>query len=479
MGSNWAKVTIESIQANQKGAIAIGPFGSRLKSDSYVDSGIPVIRGTNLTDGATFTGEFVFISQEKADSLGSSNVYQNDLVFPHRGSIGEVGIITDNKRYILSSSLMKLTVDVSQVNPKYLYYFFRSSAGRHELLKNSSQVGTPGIGQPLTSLKSIEFEKPSLEEQDKIVKILSDLDNKITLNRQINQTLEQMAQALFKSWFVDFDPVVDNALDAGFFEQDLEFPDELLRRAEARKAVRESADFKPLPEDIRQLFPAAFEKCSEPSLGLGGWVPEEWKNVAIYSLADFVNGAAYKAFEPNQEQRGLPIIKIAELKAGVTFQTAFSDRDMPEKYRLKTGDILFSWSGNPDTSIDTFIWTHGDAWLNQHIFKITPPNGPGERSFVLMALKYLKPIFAEIARNKQTTGLGHVTIADLKRLQIVKPEPRVLAAWDSVVNPYVNQAFTLTQQAQTLANLRDALLPNLISGKLRLDEIEKLLVEEI
>ncbi|MDU3155461.1 MAG: restriction endonuclease subunit S, partial [Hafnia alvei] len=305
------------------------------------------------------------------------------------------------------------------------------------------------------------------------------LENKATLNRQINQTLEQMAQALFKSWFVDFDPVVDNALDAGFFEQDLEFPDELLCRAEARKAVRESADFKPLPEDIRQLFPAAFEKCSEPSLGLGGWVPEEWKNVAIYSLADFVNGAAYKAFEPNQEQRGLPIIKIAELKAGVTFQTAFSDRDMPEKYRLKTGDILFSWSGNPDTSIDTFIWTHGDAWLNQHIFKITPPNGPGERSFVLMALKYLKPIFAEIARNKQTTGLGHVTIADLKRLQIVKPEPRVLAAWDSVVNPYVNQAFTLTQQAQTLANLRDALLPNLISGKLRLDEIEKLLVEEI
>lgn len=98
-----------------------------------------------------------------------------------------------------------------------------------------------------------------------------------------------MAQTLFKSWFVDFDPVVDNALDAGFFEQDLEFSDELLRRAEARKAVRESADFKPLPEDIRQLFPAAFEECSEPSLGLGGWVPEGWLETKLSELVDTVS----------------------------------------------------------------------------------------------------------------------------------------------------------------------------------------------
>lgn len=85
-----------------------------------------------------------------------------------------------------------------------------------------------------------------------------------------------MAQALFKSWFVDFDPVVDNALDAGFFEQDLEFPDELLRRVEARKAARENADFKPLPDAVRQLFPAAFEECAEPSNGFCGWVPQGW-----------------------------------------------------------------------------------------------------------------------------------------------------------------------------------------------------------
>ena len=139
------------MQAPEPGSIAIGPFGSRMKSDCYVEDGIPVIRGTNITGGPTFDGEFVYITEEKADTLGSSNVYQSDLVFPHRGSIGEVGIILEDKRYVLSSSLMKLTCDREKVNPKFLYYFFKSSTGRHELLKNASQVGTPGIGQPLTS----------------------------------------------------------------------------------------------------------------------------------------------------------------------------------------------------------------------------------------------------------------------------------------------------------------------------------------
>jgi len=93
MENNWPKVTIESIQSTEKGSIAIGPFGSRLKSDNYVDEGVPVIRGTNVTGGLSFKGEFVFITEKKADSLGSCNVYKNELVFPHRGSIGEVGIV--------------------------------------------------------------------------------------------------------------------------------------------------------------------------------------------------------------------------------------------------------------------------------------------------------------------------------------------------------------------------------------------------
>src|SRR5205823_5040638 len=123
--------------------------------------------------------------------------------------IGQVGIVPRNgaERYILSSSLMKLTCDRTQVEPLYLFYFFRSERGRYELLKNASTVGTPGIGQPLATLKSIQVPLPPLAEQKAIGAVLGALDDKIELNRRMNATLEAMARALFQSWFVDFDPV--------------------------------------------------------------------------------------------------------------------------------------------------------------------------------------------------------------------------------------------------------------------------------
>ena len=286
MVSDWSLITIDSLKADNHGAIAIGPFGSRMKSDCYVEKGIPVIRGTNITGSNTFDGDFVYITKEKADTLGSSNVYLHDLVFPHRGSIGEVGIVQDNKRYVLSSSLMKLTCNKEIVNPKFLYYFFKSDQGKHELLKNASQVGTPGIGQPLTSLKSIELKLPPLKTQKQIADILTSLDDKIELNRQMNATLEAMAQALFKSWFVDFDPVMDNALAAGN-----PIPDELEAKAAARQALGDAR--KPLPEDIRSLFPNAFVFTEEM-----GWIPEGWEVVKLQELLDIKYGKDHKkAFE--------------------------------------------------------------------------------------------------------------------------------------------------------------------------------------
>lgn len=468
MGNNFTIVKLSDITVK----ITKGTTPSK-NDGGFADKGINYIKAESVSyDGRINESTFAFIDESVHEKLKRSQLEENDILFSMAGAyLGKTGFV--KKEHLpanTNQALALIRVNESIANPKFIHYYLQQNSIIHFVNNSISQSAQPNIN--LQQIGDLNIILPHHSEQTKVVGFMSCLDNKITLNRQINQTLEQMAQALFKSWFVDFDPVVDNALDAGFFEQDLAFSDELLRRVVARRAVREHGDFKPLPEATRQLFPAAFEECAEPSVGLGGWVPKGWENMAIYSLAEFVNGAAYKAFEPNLDKRGLPIIKIAELKAGVTDQTAFSDKSMPEKYRLTTGDILFSWSGNPDTSIDTFVWTYGDAWLNQHIFKVTPPNIIGERSFVLIALKSLKPIFAEIARNKQTTGLGHVTVADLKRLQIIKPGPNVLAVWDHLVSPYVNQILALTLQAQTLAQLRDTLLPKLISGELRLDNFE-------
>lgn len=313
----------------------------------------------------------------------------------------------------------------------------------YQLLAHRAQLqglATGAAQQNLSGqqIKELVLPFPAFEEQRLIGSYLRTLDDRITLLRETNATLEAIAQALFKSWFVDFDPV----------------------RAKIEGRPPEGMD-----EATAALFPDGFE---ESELGL---VPRGWLTAPIYDMATFINGAAYKAFEPNAECRGRPIIKIAELKSGITVQTAYSDVTMPGKYLIETGDILFSWSGNPDTSIDTFVWTFEPAWLNQHIFRVLPRTNQ-ERAFVLQMLRHLKPVFTELARNKQTTGLGHVTVADMKRERIAMPTAELLLQFDLSVGPIHARIFENQKQAQTLATLRDTLLPRLISGQLRLPEAE-------
>src|SRR5690606_32686559 len=181
---------------------------------------------------------------------------------------------------------------------------------------------------------------------------------KIELNRKMNETLEAMAQALFKSWFVDFDPVIDNALAAGN-----SIPDELFKRVEKRKGVQQN---KSQDDQVsRSLFPDEFEFTEEMGL-----IPKGWGVTPVYEVADFINGSSFNSQYFSDEKESLPIVKIAEIKNGISEQTKFTTQEMPGKYLISDGAILFSWSGNPDTSIDTFIWTGGKGWLNQHIFNV-------------------------------------------------------------------------------------------------------------
>lgn len=186
--------------------VAMGPFGSDIKTDNFRPSGVPVIRGQNLIEGGFERSEYVFISEEKAKSLKRSLAYPDDLVFTHRGTLGQVGLVPSNKYpyYLVSQSQMKLVVNKGKLVPKYLYYFFKSDKGQRELLKNVSQVGVPAIASPTKSLKDVDIEIPEdLPTQTRIVSILSSLDDKIELNRRTNHTLEQIAQKLFKKYFVD------------------------------------------------------------------------------------------------------------------------------------------------------------------------------------------------------------------------------------------------------------------------------------
>ena len=144
----------------------------------------------------------------------------------------------------------------------------------------------------------------------------------------------------------------------------------------------------------------------------------DWNIKILYNLANWKNGLAFRNI--NFSDNGKPVIKIAELKNGLTAQTKYTNDTFDSLVHLSKGDMVFSWSGNPLTSIDVFWYSLPDGWLNQHIFKITVKEGVSE-TFFFYLLKYLKPNFIAIATNKQTTGLGHVTIKDLKSIKVKVP----------------------------------------------------------
>jgi type I restriction enzyme S subunit len=422
----WEIVSLENLLLDSK-SITVGV----MYPGADTIGGVPLIKVGDIKQGYIPNKPSYCISAETNLEHKRSQLQGEELLITLVGNPGECVVVTPRMigwnpaRAIATVRLKDSTLRV------YLKTVLESAAGKHmiDAVLNTTVQKTLN----LKDIKQLPIPMPPSATIKALSEFSQALSDRITLLRETNATLEAIAQALFKSWFVDFDPV----------------------HAKQQGRLPEGMD-----EQTAALFPDSFE---ESDLGL---VPAGWEISALYDLAEYINGAAYKAFEPNLERQGLPIIKIAELKAGVTNQTAFSDVKMAEKFRINMRDILFSWSGNPDTSIDTFVWSHETAWLNQHIFRVVP-NSDNERSFVLLTLKYMKPIFAEIARNKQTTGLGHVTVADLKRLQIIKPSLSVLQKWSEIVDPIVEQMFMTKQQAKTLADLRDTLLPRLISGQLR------------
>ncbi len=187
---------------------------------------------------------------------------------------------------------------------------------------------------------------------------------------------------------------------------------------------------------------------------------DEMEKKPLYELADYINGTSFKPDEYANE--GIPIIKITELKNGITQTTQYFSGEKEEKYYIKNGDILFSWSGNPETSIDTFIWHDGNGILNQHTFKVVPKEN--EEVYIYLMLKFFKPMFTAIASNKQTTGLGHVTVADLKRLTFYYDGVKV-KEFNEFVKPIYMKFYNNCIENGKLENLRDILLPKLMTGE--------------
>lgn len=452
MASEWARCQIGDVVVTNPDAYTIKENWSYVE---YLDTG-------NITRGVI--SEIQKINRgEPLPSRARRKVDPQDIVYSSVRPINRhYGLIANPLPLMLvSTGFVVVRAKREKADPRFLYYVLTQDS-----VVNILQV----IGEHSTSaypaikpgdIESLPCRLPPLPEQKAIAHVLGSLDDKIEANRQMNATLEAMAQALFKSWFVDFDPVIDNALAAGN-----PIPYELLPHAAAREALGDAHKF--LPDNIQKLFPATFTHTVDL-----GWIPDGWGTQPLYDIAAFINGAAYKSFHFTEEAGALPVVKIAEIKGGVTSQTKFTKTVLAEKYRIDDGDILFSWSGNPDTSIDTFVWTCGPGWLNQHIFRVAL-KAEEDRNFVYYQLKLLRPVFAEIARDKQTTGLGHVTAQDMKRLHVIHAPDSIRRAFNNLVSPLFDRWYANLVHSRDLAKTRDTLLPKLLSGELRLplDELE-------
>lgn len=395
-----------------------------MKAENYVPRGVPVIRGTNLTGGRSFEGDWVFVSDDFADGLENCIVRKGDLVFPHRGAIGEVGIVPDGPepRWMLSTSLMKVSCDRSRFEPLFYYYFFKSPQGRHELLKNASQVGTPGIARPLTSLKECVVPLPPLDEQRRIAAVLGALDDKIELNRKMNRTLEEMAQAIFKSWFIDFDGH-DDLVDSEI-----------------------------------------------------GPVPRGWKVARAAEVAEVSIGKTPPRKEPwwfstdPGDVRWMSIKDLGACGAYITETAEYLTHEAVERHRVKRipdNTVVLSFK----LTVGRVAITEGEMCSNEAIAHFRLPEGTALSPEYLYS--YLKAFRYDDLGSTSSIATA-VNSKVIQAMPVLVPERSAVARYDATVRPIFRKLKCLAHESRTLAELRDTLLPTLISGELRVPEPEAL-----
>ena len=461
MSTVWNTYRIEDIADK----ITIGPFGSRMKSDAYVESGVPVIRGTNLTGSKKFSGDWVFISEQLAKQLENCCVSNGDLVFPHRGSIGEVGLV-DNQfhQYMMSSSLMKLRCNPNIADSEFIYYFFKSHQGRYELLKNASQVGTPGIGQPLTSLKNIEIKLPSLGEQRKIAKILSDLDEKIHLNNQINQTLESIAQALFKSWFVDFDPVrAKIAAKQEGKDAELAAMCAISGKSEIELQQMAEDDFAAL-RATAALFP---DGLVESELGE---VPKGWEVSTVGDQIQTVGGGTPSTKNVDFWDDGIHYWTtpkdLSNLTDKILLNTERKITDAGLK-KISSGllpkDTVLMSSRAP---VGYLALSKIEVAINQGYIAILP-NMKYSAEYLI---QWCEANMAEIKGRASGTTFQEISKKNFREISFVCPDDKVVVSYTKTVKTLYDEITSKAKENQSLINLRDTLLPKLMSGEISLNK---------
>ena len=487
MGSEWKSVPFRELYAIPSRNGLTKPKKIRGEGYKFINMGEIFSYGRMLNiecDRAPATDK----------ELETSTLKAGDLLFARQSLVlsgaGKCSIfLGDDETTIFESHLIRVRPDAKQVLPEYLYYYFDSPIGRSEIWSITEQgAGQAGIRG--SDLETVLVRLPSLAKQEKIVSILQAIDNKIALNRQINTTLESMAQALFKSWFVDFDPVIDNALAAGH-----EIPDALQKRAARREALRQQTNKtanettvatdaasseqalpetglsdQRLPPEIQQLFPDRFVFTDEM-----GWVPEGWE-VKPLSEALCINPkvSIKKGTEATYvDMKALPT-------SGFMIDEAIK-KEFSGGAKFKNRDVLLAritpCLENGKTGLVDFL-SDDEAGFGSTEFIVLREKGSITMPFIAALSRHPEFRHHCVLNMVGSSGRQRVQNSCFDSYFVSTPtDSELLELFDKVCSPYFTKMAKCRDEARNLANLRDSLLPKLLSGQITIPDAEQQLAE--
>lgn len=451
------------------------------KHNDFMENGYCLfLSARNVTKSGFQFQETAFINEIKDSQLRAGKLSYGDIILTTRGTVGNVAYYDSSNPYKnirINSGMIIIRADEKLWNPKFLYFILTSGFLQEQIINLISGSAVPQL--PARDIKKFILPVIGRTIQDKIANIISAFSDKISINIDTNQTLEQMSQTLFKSWFVDFDPVIDNALDAGN-----PIPEALQSRAELRQKVRNSENFKPLPADIRILFPAEFE---EMALGL---IPKGWKFSNVNSLLKNTIGGDWGSDSEDEKHTTQAVIvrgtDIPELISGKLSSAPYRwvEPKKLEKRRINVGDIIIEVSGGSPTQS-----TGRSIFMTEQIIDrlggvIEPASfcrkfEPLSVELGLIISLHLSKIYNDGKMweyQNQSTGIANFqTKYFLEAEQIVIPSVQVINAFYRIVMPWIEKSHNNEQII--LGNLRDTLLPKLISGELSLEDLPDLVTQ--
>lgn len=394
--TNWQEVRLGDV-CDVKGGKRL-PKGVNLVT---IKNTHPYIRVRDLGQGKRLqlNQNYEYVDDETQKIISHYIVSEDDVLISIVGTIGLIGIVGNSLNNAnLTENCVKL-INLRGIDKDFLYYFLISNSGQDAIKQGT--VGAVQAKLPIKNIQTIQILLPPLDVQKKIAGVMGALDDKIELNNKINNNLEQQAQALFKSWFVDFEP-------------------------------------------------------------FGGTMPKDWKESDIYSISNIIYGAPFASKLFNTEKKGLPIIRIRDLKN--QHSDTYTEEIHPKAYIIKAGDIVVGMDGE----FRPYIWGNDEGLLNQRVCVFENKRSLGKMFLYLT----IKPLLNRVEQTEVATTVIHIGKQDFDAFRFSMPSNSILDKFDAVTQPIYNKIVSNSLENTRLASLRDALLPKLMKGEIDVSKVD-------